>query len=63
MEVRAHDDPGEYAAAVAPLLLRAPARHNLMLGILDLLERRPEVYPTFHPVSYTHLTLPTICRV
>jgi len=53
MEVRAHDDPGEYAAAVAPLLSRAPARHNLMLGILDLLERRPEVYPTFHLWSVT----------
>src|SRR6188474_149075 len=48
MEVRRHDDPGEYAAAVGPLLLRAPARHNLMLGILDLLERHPEIYPTFH---------------
>jgi predicted GNAT family acetyltransferase len=48
MQVRRYDDPAGFAEAIAPLLLRAPARHNLMLGILDLLRRRPEVYPTFH---------------
>jgi uncharacterized protein len=47
MEVRRHDDPADFAEASAPLLLRSPARHNLMLGILDLIRRRPEVYPTF----------------
>jgi uncharacterized protein len=53
MEVRRHDDPGAFAATVESFLLRAPARHNLMLGILDLLQRRPEVYPTFHLWSVT----------
>ena len=53
MEVHRHDDPAAFAAEVGPYLLRAAARHNLMLGILDLLQRRPEVYPTFHLWSVT----------
>ena len=48
MEVREWDDPSGYVEETTELLLRAPARHNLMLGILDLLCRRPEVYGTFH---------------
>jgi uncharacterized protein len=48
MEVRTYDDPATFEAETAPVLLRAPARHNLLLGIVDLLRRRPEVYPTFH---------------
>ena len=48
MEVRRAEDPAAYATEVLPFLLRSTARHNLMLGILDLLQRRPEVYPTFH---------------
>jgi predicted GNAT family acetyltransferase len=48
MQVRREDDPHVYAQQVLPLLLRAPARHNLMLGIVDVLRRRPDVYPRFH---------------
>jgi uncharacterized protein len=48
MEVRRHDEPADFWRATEPLLLRAPARHNLMLGIGSLLRRRPEVYTSFH---------------
>jgi predicted GNAT family acetyltransferase len=47
MEVRERSDPAAFAET-AGLLLRAPARHNLMLGLCDLLCRHPEIYPTFH---------------
>ncbi len=53
MEVHRHEDPAAFAAEVGPYLLRASARHNLLLGILDLLQRRPEVYATFHLWSVT----------
>jgi uncharacterized protein len=48
MQAHRQADPSAFAAAAGPLLLLAPARHNLMLGIADLLRRRPEIYPTFH---------------
>ena len=48
MEVHRREDPAAFAAEVGSYLLRAAARHNLMLGILDLLQRRPEVYASFH---------------
>jgi hypothetical protein len=47
MQVLERRDPDAFVAETAELLRRAPARHNLMLGILDLLCRRPEVYRTF----------------
>ena len=47
MEVRQRLDAAAFVEETAGLLLRAPARHNLMLGLCDLLLRRPEVYPTF----------------
>jgi predicted GNAT family acetyltransferase len=53
MDVRRTEDPSAFARDVLPLLLRSPARHNLMLGILDLIQRRPEVYPTYHLWSVT----------
>jgi predicted GNAT family acetyltransferase len=48
MDARRHEDPTAYAAHVLPFLLRAPARHNLSLGILDTLQRHPATYPAFH---------------
>jgi uncharacterized protein len=48
MDVQQREDAAAFVAETSDLLLRAPARHNLMLGICDLLLRRPEVYPTFH---------------
>ena len=33
------------------------------LGAIGLWEALPLVLPTLKPVSYTHLTLPTICSV
>ncbi|HLB38979.1 MAG TPA: GNAT family N-acetyltransferase [Actinomycetota bacterium] len=48
MDVRRFEDPAAYAEEVLRLLLRAPARHNLYLGILDILQRHPATYPAFH---------------
>jgi len=48
MQARPIEDPAAYAAAVLPFLLQAPARHNLFLGLLNTLQRRPATYPTFH---------------
>jgi GNAT superfamily N-acetyltransferase len=48
MEVRRFEDPEAYAELALPFLMRASGRHNLFLGILDLLQRRPEVYESFH---------------
>lgn len=48
MEARRLEDPAAYARLVLPFLLRAPARHNLYLGILDTLQRHPATYPAFH---------------
>jgi GNAT superfamily N-acetyltransferase len=48
MHARGVEDPVAYAETVLPFLLRAPARHNLFLGILDTLQRRPTIYPAFH---------------
>jgi predicted GNAT family acetyltransferase len=48
MDARGVEDPVAYAELVLPFLLRAPARHNLFLGILDTLQRRPTIYPFFH---------------
>jgi predicted GNAT family acetyltransferase len=48
MDARGVENPVAYAELVLPFLLRAPARHNLFLGILDTLQRRPTIYPFFH---------------
>jgi predicted GNAT family acetyltransferase len=47
MEVTRVDGVAAYRDLVAPLLGRAPARHNLMLGLLDVLRRRPDSYQGF----------------
>jgi uncharacterized protein len=47
MEVSRVEGVEAYGDLVAPLLDRAPARHNLMLGLLDVLRRRPESYQGF----------------
>ena len=44
--------------AALPLAFLAQAAHALELKIADI---HPKGYPT--AVSYTHLTLPTICSV
>ena len=45
----------------------AEAITNRLLDTIDLLEETPLIGPLHHdpalPVSYTHLTLPTICSV
>ena len=48
MDARGVEEPVAYAETVLPFLLRAPARHNLFLGILDTLQRHPTTYPVFH---------------
>lgn len=48
MEVTKRDGVREYTDAVTPLLGRAPARHNLILGLLDVLARRPDSYQGYH---------------
>jgi predicted GNAT family acetyltransferase len=48
MEVTKVDAVRAYTELVAPLLSRAPARHNLILGLLDVLVRRPDSYQGYH---------------
>ena len=48
MPARVFDDPVAYAENVLPFLLRAPARNNLFLGILNTLQQRSTIYPVFH---------------
>jgi uncharacterized protein len=44
MDVARVEPVTAYIDLVGPLLGRAPARHNLMLGLLDVLRRRPDSY-------------------
>lgn len=48
MEVSRVEGVAEYIELVTPLLDRAPARHNLIRGLLDVLRRRPDTYEAFH---------------
>jgi GNAT superfamily N-acetyltransferase len=48
MEVARVDGVADYTDLVQPLLGRETARHNLILGILDVLRRRPDSYQGFH---------------
>ena len=36
---------------------------NFKLFLVNMLYRTPHIHKDFEPVSYTHLTLPTILRV
>jgi predicted GNAT family acetyltransferase len=47
MEVTRVEGVEAYRDLVSPLLGRAPARHNLMLGLLDVLGDRPDSYQGF----------------
>ena len=46
-----------------PLHALLKASNELMDGIRDLYADRQSLVYNHHPVSYTHLTLPTICSV
>ncbi len=48
MEVLRYDDPGTFRRDGASVLLADAARNNLPLGILQVLQDHPEVYPVFH---------------
>jgi uncharacterized protein len=48
MEVRRYDDPVAFRRDVAPVLMADPARNNLPLAILQILQEQPEFYPVFH---------------
>jgi GNAT superfamily N-acetyltransferase len=48
MEVRRYDDPVVFRRDGAPVLMADPARNNLPLAILQILQEQPEFYPTFH---------------
>ncbi len=48
MDVRRFDDPDDYADLVLPYLLLEAARHNLALGVLDVIRRSPAIYPVAH---------------
>ena len=48
MEVERVDGVADYTDLVQPVLSRATARHNLILGLLDVLRRRPDSYQGFH---------------
>jgi uncharacterized protein len=45
MQVRKVEDPEGFLRDAGPLLLADEARHNLVLGIADTLQRHPDVYP------------------
>ena len=45
MKVVRGADAESFAERAVPFLLRDPARHNLMLAILDTLQRHPATYP------------------
>lgn len=47
MEVLRYDDPAAFRRDGAPVLLADAARNNLPLGILQVLQDQPEVYPVF----------------
>jgi uncharacterized protein len=47
VDVRQVDDAGAWLEAVAPLLLRDEARHNLLFGVADTLVRHPATYPAW----------------
>jgi len=48
MEVSRVEGVAEYRELVGPLLDRAPARHNLINGLLEVLRRRPDTYQGYH---------------
>ncbi len=48
MEVLRYDDPVAFRRDGAPVLLADAARNNLPLGLLQVLQDQPEVYPVFH---------------
>jgi uncharacterized protein len=48
MEVLRYDDPFAFRRDGAPVLLADAARNNLPLGLLQVLQDQPEVYPVFH---------------
>src|ERR1044072_6417335 len=48
MEVTKVEGIREYTRLVSPLLARAPARHNLILSLLDVLARRPDSHEGYH---------------
>jgi predicted GNAT family acetyltransferase len=48
MEVTRVEPVAAYIDLVGPLLGRSPARHNLILGLLDVLRRRPDTYQGYH---------------
>jgi len=48
MEVTRVEPVAAYIDLAGPLLGRSPARHNLILGLLDVLRRRPDTYQGYH---------------
>ena len=48
MEVLRYDDPAAFRRDGAPVLFADPARNNLPLAVLQVLQDSPEVYATFH---------------
>jgi uncharacterized protein len=48
VEILRYDDPATFRRDGAPVLLAHAARNNLPLGILQVLQDQPEVYPDFH---------------
>ena len=48
MEVNRVEGVAEYRDLVGPLLDRAPARHNLINGLLEVLRHRPDTYQGYH---------------
>ena len=64
------EQSGEYASATTSLLFNLSVGNNLNNGIMSLYNevfnaqrRLIEGFADKEPVSYTHLTLPTICSV
>jgi hypothetical protein len=48
VEVIRYDDPAAFRRDGASVLLADAARNNLPLGVLQVLQDHPEVYPVFH---------------
>ena len=54
---------GGYVGMYTALRLQEKLKQELGRGEAEITVVTPEPYMTYQPVSYTHLTLPTICSV
>ena len=58
-----HDDSGKYIQLLLELLDRNSVEVVIEKNFLDIIQKHKSIQKNYSPVSYTHLTLPTICSV